>query len=374
MHTLEDKRRSEAEGSDPRAKRRSETEAASKPEVTNLEKPGQHKGSNWHLCGILCFVLYVVLPFILTPTYPIPDPAKSAILVTGASTGIGKHAAIELAQKGFTVFAGVRSLQAGAELEKDAETTNLISIPIDVTQAASQNSARIAIEEIMTAKKLQFVGLVNNAGIGCSGPLEIVPEADLRAVFEVNVFGLMTTTQVFLPLLRAAAHKDAQGGARIVNIGSLAGVTSAPLGGAYHATKHALETITDSLRMELQAQGISVSLVEPGAVVSKIVEKQEAAAERLVHNLAGTGELETIYLPFFKARQVQLARALPKADTPQVTTDAIVHALTSPSPQTRYLVANVDGVAAWVVRYLAWLVPDRVLDWVTLFAFRNGQL
>ncbi len=228
-------------------------------------------GTSSSLLRFLFLLPLLLIPFgghILRPRYAVPPPIPSnAILITGASTGLGRHAAEHLSSLGFTVYGTYRSPSDASSLQSSGVTPILM----DVTSRSSILDAKNAIEQDLKANNRRLYALVNNAGVGCEGPLEVLPVSEVRSMFEVNVFGLLEVTQVFLPLLREGAK--ACGSARIANVGSLAGVTSQKLNGAYHSTKWAVETLSDSLRQELSPQNIHVSVIEPGAVESEIASK-----------------------------------------------------------------------------------------------------
>ncbi|HJV23479.1 MAG TPA: SDR family NAD(P)-dependent oxidoreductase, partial [Holophagaceae bacterium] len=175
------------------------------------------------------------------------------ILVTGCSTGIGRHLVGALRRRGWGVVATARNPSTLVDLP---EGTDLRVLPLDVCDGASIAAA------VEACRPLRLVGLVNNAGYGQVGPLELVTEADLRRQFETNVIGLHAVTRAFLPLIRANA---ARGEGRIVQVASMLGRLSIPLAGAYNASKHAVVALAESLRLEIGGE-IPVILVEPGAI------------------------------------------------------------------------------------------------------------
>ena len=191
-----------------------------------------------------------------------------AVVVTGASTGIGAACALDCAGRGMTVFAGVRDPRAGEALAEKGGPS-LIPITLDVTDEPSITRSVEVVQRVVGEGGLG--GLVNNAGIVIGSPLEVIPLSQLRKQLEVNVIGQIAVTQAFLPLLR-------RGRGRIVNMGSIAGRGTIPLLGPYSASKFALEALTDALRMELQPWGIQVSIIEPGAIATPIWEKSAKAA------------------------------------------------------------------------------------------------
>ena len=185
------------------------------------------------------------------------------VLITGASTGIGAACAIGCAARGMTVFAGVRNLAAGDALQAKAGKA-IIPVQLDVTDGESITKAADLVARHVGEAGLS--GLVNNAGIAIGSPLELIPLQQLRRQLEVNVVGQIAVTQAVLPLLRRAHG-------RIVNMGSIAGRGTIPMMGPYSASKHALEALTDALRLELYPWGIEVSIIEPGAVATPIWDK-----------------------------------------------------------------------------------------------------
>jgi NAD(P)-dependent dehydrogenase (short-subunit alcohol dehydrogenase family) len=193
------------------------------------------------------------------------SPQSDSVVITGASTGIGAACALALDKLGYRVFAGVRHPADGERLQQQAGP-RLMPIRLDVTDAASISAASHTVAAMVGERGL--AGLVNNAGIGVAGPIELLPLADWRRQFEVNVFGLIAVTQTFLPLIRT-------GRGRIINMGSIAGRASMPFMAPYAASKHALEAITDALRLELQPWGIRVALIAPGAIATPIWKNSE---------------------------------------------------------------------------------------------------
>jgi NAD(P)-dependent dehydrogenase (short-subunit alcohol dehydrogenase family) len=272
---------------------------------------------------------------------------RGAIVITGASTGIGRDCALRLDGLGFRVFAGVRRPDAGNELE--ARTSGrLRAIRLDVTD---QDSLAAALETVgLAIAGRGLAGLVNNAGLGMAGPVELTPIDELRRLLEVNVVGAVAATQTFLPLLRA-------GQGRIVNVGSVSGRSVLPFLGLYAASKHALEAVTDALRVELAPWGIAVSIVEPGRVATPFIEKTRDVARSMVGT--ASPEARALYERTFTAMaSLEVARpAMP----PAAVVDDIIHALTAPRPKTRYLV----GRDARLRRLFA-LIPDRMRDRIIL--------
>jgi NAD(P)-dependent dehydrogenase (short-subunit alcohol dehydrogenase family) len=291
-------------------------------------------------------------PHMSFKSFPTPAPG-SHILVTGASSGIGKHAALRLASEGFTVLAGVRKAADGEALL--LENPKLIPVIIDVADEKSVEASLLHITAILARAapaNAHLAGLVNNAGVSTFLPLELQSIEDMRGVFDVNVFGLVSVTKTFLPLLR---HSKG----RIINIGSVAGLFSTPGLGTYSATKFAVRALSDSLRRELSIFEMSVSLVEPAFVKTEIAAKGAGASAP--HHRLSASDFE-LYAHVLKGWDQERMKAEEKADSPEVTSDAIYHALSSPRPQTRYVVANVNGIPAPVISFFLHVLPDRVLD------------
>ncbi len=187
------------------------------------------------------------------------------ILITGATAGIGRHAALYLAKRGHRVFATGRNETLLAALRDEAKGTALETLRLDVNDAASIAAAARAVDERTGGYGLDV--LVNNAGYGHLGPMEEVNDANLRAQFETNVFGLVAVTRAFLPRMRE------RGSGRVINVSSVGGRLVLPFFGAYNATKYAVEAISDALRIELGGFGVQVSLIEPGVINTEFTDR-----------------------------------------------------------------------------------------------------
>lgn len=270
-----------------------------------------------------------------------------AVVVTGASTGIGRAISLHLAGAGQRVFAGVRKSADGDDLAA-AASGPLEPIILDVTDGDSITAAAKTVEEALGRSGL--AGLVNNAGVSISGPLEYLPIDDLRKQLEVNVIGQIAVTQAFLPLIRKARG-------RIVNIGSVAGrAPSPPLLGPYSASKMAMEALTDSLRTELMRWGIHVAIVEPGNIATEIWKKADADFDHLVGVMPEDG-MER-YGKLIEAGRKIARSADGKGVAPEKVAKVVEHALTSRRPKTRYLV----GRDAWGRVYVEGALPDKLRD------------
>ena len=269
-----------------------------------------------------------------------------AVVITGASTGIGAACALHLDRLGFVVFAGVRKSEDGVVLQK-AGSDRLVPLELDVTDRTTIQKSHAVVFE--ASKDRGLFGLINNAGIAVVGPLEAVPISDLRQQLEVNVIGQVAVTQAFLPLIRQARG-------RIINMGSIAGRAATPLMGPYSASKFALEAITDALRLEVQQWGIHVSIIEPGAIATPIWNK--SAIEAAERETAIETELRALYKPVVAAVRKVVGEASKRAISPDAVAKVVEAALTLPNPKTRYLV----GTDAKLRALMAKLLPDRISD------------
>ncbi len=269
-----------------------------------------------------------------------------SVLVTGASTGIGRACALALSAAGWHVYAGVRTSGAGAALTGDAPAVE--PIRLDVTDSASiREAARRIAAERGTAG---LDGLVNNAGIAVGGPLELVRLDDLRRQFEVNVIGQLAVTQEFLPMLRTARG-------RIVLMSSVSGRIGHPFIGPYTASKFALEALGDALRVELRSSRVQVSLVEPGAVATSIWDKGRTAIDETVipaQHQQRYGQVPVL----MRAVVAESART---GVPPQRVADVVLAALTAARPRSRYVVGRDAKIAITLRRFL----PDRTFDRLT---------
>jgi NAD(P)-dependent dehydrogenase (short-subunit alcohol dehydrogenase family) len=253
-----------------------------------------------------------------------PAAPPRAVVVTGASTGIGQATALALAARGWRVFAGVRRLADATPLIEAGGAVSALELDVANPDHIAAAAAHVRAE--LNGAKLG--GLVNNAGIALMGPLAVQPMAEIRQQFEVNLFGLIAASQAFAPLLGTDTALTGPAG-RIVNISSVGGRVASPFLGAYTATKHAVESVTDSFRRELLPFGIDAIAVGPGAVRTPIWDKSKAhgSASRYADTV-WAGPINRFERSMYKAGRTGLPV--------ETIADVIVTALTHPRPKARY--------------------------------------
>ena len=277
------------------------------------------------------------------------------VVVTGASTGIGNACALHLDRIGFRVFAGVRR-DEDAERLRSSASERLIPIKIEITDSESIDRAAREVETALAGEPLR--GLVNNAGIAVSGPVEFLPIDEIRKQLEVNFIGHVAVTQAFLALLRRSRG-------RIVNIGSVGGEVALPFLSPYAASKHAIEGFSDSLRREVEPLGVRVSVVRPGAVQSSIWERGNAAADDLLGKIPP--EAFEVYGDAVRGVRAAADQRAQDAIPAQAVADVVEQALTSDKPKTRYVVGRTGKVMVTLERWL----PDRAFDRLIARAMRG---
>lgn len=275
---------------------------------------------------------------------------RKTVVITGASSGIGRASVSRLIQSGWRVFATVRKAEDGDRLQSEIGA-NLTPVIMDVTNRAMITAAAEQVSSQLNGWGLD--GLVNVAGIGMVRPVEYVTPSDLQEIFEVNVFGQIAVTQAFLPLLRKARG-------RIVNISSVGAHIAIPFGGLLNASKSAFGNFSDTLRLELHPFGVRVCTVEPGAIKTPAVEKTLGHVEAVVESLPASGAAQYgEMLERFASRAY--AREM-NGSSPDVVARAVQHALTSRRPRTRYQV----GKHVHLLTALPRILPERLLDAILL--------
>lgn len=268
--------------------------------------------------------------------------SNKSVLVTGSSTGIGRASALRLDKEGFQVFAGVRKSSDGDAL-KSASSGRLMPVILDVTDSESIANAVKTISEKTNG---ELYGLMNNAGVPGGFTVELTPISMIRDVFEVNVISVFALTQAFLPLLR-------KNGGRIVNTGSVFGLTAFPGASVYAASKHAVEAISESLRVELRPFGISVSVIEPGAIATEIWRKTNDNGLDLVLN--ANPDIYKLYdsLMQFYINNFKNQKTLP----PEAVADQVYNAFTAKKPKYHYVVGKDAKRFTFIER-----LPERIRD------------
>lgn len=261
------------------------------------------------------------------------------VLITGTSTGIGRSAALELAARGWRVFAGVRKEADGKALLAGLQDAKGELHPIKLDVARHDSIAR-AVAEVRAVTAAQLDGLVNNAGVYLGGPLELMTHEEIELTYAVNVTGLLNLTRACLPMLRAAKG-------RLVNISSISGLVALPGVSVYAGSKHAVEAITDSLRVELQPFGVKVIAVEPGGVKTAIWDKG-AERDNARRDDPEMASLRQLYGPL--VRLLEKLNARPGGVEPEAIAAQVITALETARPRNRYLVGADARALAFLNR------------------------
>lgn len=264
----------------------------------------------------------------------------SAVLITGAGRGIGRATAVRMAEAGWDVFAGVRDLAAGKDLQ--AASDRIVPIELDVT-----DPGHIAVLAERLPARLDAV--VNNAGIAVVGPVEAVPIEELRRQLEINVIGQIAVTQAVLPKLRESAG-------RVVFVSSVSGRVSSPLFGPYAASKFAIEALADGLRVELRPWRISVVLIEPGMTDTDIWRGAPQQIDEIEAQMSP--QHRELYAAHIRVMRKVTSIVLKQTSPVDSVAAAIERSLTAKRPRARYVV----GATARAAIAMRALTPTRVLD------------
>jgi short-subunit dehydrogenase len=269
------------------------------------------------------------------------DAISKAVLITGCSTGIGRATAERLARGGHTVYATARRLESVADLAQHG--CKLLALDV-----CDEQSMRAAVGEIERAHDAVGV-LINNAGYGSEGPTEEVPMSEVRRQFETNVFGLLRLTQLVLPGMRR------QRWGKVVNLSSMGGRMTLPGGGIYHATKYAIEALSDALRFEVRGFGVDVIVIEPGAIKTEFGNTAIARVDALGGGPDYAAFRETLKQQIRSAYEGPMAAF---AVGPDAVAKVIEKAITARRPRTRYVIT----LGARVLMGLRRVLPDRAFD------------
>jgi NAD(P)-dependent dehydrogenase (short-subunit alcohol dehydrogenase family) len=272
------------------------------------------------------------------------DHDRGVVVVTGASSGIGRATATSLGTRAFRVLAGVRS---AADADRLTEAARVEPVIVDVTNAADVAALAERVDDLAGRGGLK--ALVNNAGIAVNAPVETIPMAEWRRQFEVNFFGHVAVTQALLPALLDS-------GGRVVNVSSIGGRVAGPTFGAYAASKFALEAMSDALRREVTRLGVHVVVIEPGSVATPIWEKGRSQFDELAAGMDPTqrGRYAGLVSAMVAGAEAMARGGIP----PEAAAAVIVRAVEARRPRARYLVGRDAKLAARAAR----LLPDRLLD------------
>ena len=272
--------------------------------------------------------------------------AQQTVLITGATDGLGRAAALLLAGKGYRVFAAGRSAEKRAELDRLAANKKLPleSLELDVCDDSSVNRA---VQEVLQ-KASSIDVLINNAGVGLMAVAEELKLDDLRRLYETNIFGLLRVTQAVLP------HMRARKSGRVLMLSSVAGILTPPTYGAYSSSKHAVEALSNALRLELYPFSIDVILIEPGYIMTNFQQTTKDLAESYIEGSTGS--------PYAKIYEGAIAGATSSRreskTTPEDCARVILNAIESGHPKARYTVTPLAKWAAFGRRVL----PDTLMD------------
>lgn len=274
--------------------------------------------------------MVAALALVAWPASAQPSSKQSAVLVTGASSGIGRKIAELLASKGHFVYAGARKQE---DIDALSRIPNMQGIRLDVT---SPSEVAAAVQTIRSAGR-GLHGLVNNAGVAILAPLIEVDEKELSWLFDVNVYGPYRVTKAFAPLLI-----ESKG--RITTVGSISGILSGPLFGPYSMSKHAVEAFTDALGAELARFDIKVSVIEPGNYRSEIGRNTVAQVEAAAARYPGSPYQEQM------RNMIKVMGAYETYPEPDAVAEAALHALFDPNPKVRYMVVPAARQAEVTIR------------------------
>lgn len=273
------------------------------------------------------------------------------IVVTGASTGIGKSTVHFLDKAGFCVFAGVRK-EKDADLLRDNCSENVKPLILDVTSKTDIENSYKQVKEYCGENGLY--GLVNNAGVSIVGPLEFQQEERLRNVFEVNFFGMVNVTKAFLPLMRK--HQEGSEGAmcQIVNVSSVAGRQGYPFFTAYNSSKFAVKGMTEALRLELIGSGINACVIEPGAIATEIWEKSEQEVDELKRKLREVND--SYYSSALEQSSSLLDKARSKAASPDLIAQLVLDIMNLKEQKASYLIGPDSGLVGFATKF----IPEKI--------------
>ncbi|HJQ67602.1 MAG TPA: SDR family NAD(P)-dependent oxidoreductase [Blastocatellia bacterium] len=272
---------------------------------------------------------------------------RQVAIVTGASAGIGEASVRWLAREGAHVVMAARRLDRLEQIKREIEAAGGVAHPVAADVTNEDDRKRLVREAVEKFGRVD--ALVNNAGYGQRGPIEIVPVEKIRENFETNLFSLIALTQLVIPVMRG------QGSGRIINISSVAGRIARPLSSVYDATKHALEAISDGLRGELAPFGIQVVIIEPGFIMTEFVEVANEVSRPVI-------EQESHYAPLFAGFASGYQRLRKIAGRPEDIAELVVRAMSARRPRNRYAGPRHARIALALKRWL----PDSAFNYLLL--------
>ena len=276
-----------------------------------------------------------------------------SIVITGASSGIGRASALRLAKNGWRVFAAVRKDTDAEQIEAEAAGA-LETVRLDVRDQPSIAAAAADVKSRLKGRGLD--GLFNNAGIGTISPVEHTSLDALRDIYEINVFGQIATIQAFLPLIRLARG-------RIINTGSVGDHLTPPFAGPLASSKAAFASMSAALRLELRSQGIHVCLIEPGSINTPAVEKTLGGVGKIISDLPP--EARELYGEALRRMASSFARSERSGSSPDAVAEGVERALNDRKPRTRYPAGKDSAKLAILAR----LLPEKLLDLAVLKTF-----
>jgi short-subunit dehydrogenase len=291
---------------------------------------------------------------------------RKSVIVTGASSGIGKATVIKLIQSGYQVFGLARrydklvNLFSSELVSKENKKEDLyIPIEFDITKPETFNNV-LDIIISTTANENTVYGLVNNAGYVEPGAIEDISMNNLRSQFETNFFGLVGFTKKVLPLMMIRRNEEEEeGGGRIVNVSSFAGLISLPLIGAYSATKFALEAVSDALRIEVWNKNIKIITINPGVIETDIYDVLRTRIDDLINNNNNSSSNNNGYSRFIEAYNKYFIKTNYNGLKSSVVADVICKSISSPNPKQKYIIGSTKEKIAIRLRPF---IPDKLLS------------
>ncbi len=268
---------------------------------------------------------------------------QRTVLVTGATAGIGRLVALRLAERGLKVIATGRREERLVSLAQEAGDHDLHGLRLDVTNAESIREVAEQVDELTGGRGIDV--LINNAGYGMAAPMIETTDADMRHQFETNVFGLMAVTRAFVPAMMK------RGSGRVINVSSIGGLIAFPMFGAYTASKHAVEAISDALRLELAGFGIQVSVIEPGPIKTEFAETTMSHVDRY-------SDASSPFAAVYERAQEMKKQTDAQSVSPECVARAIEHAIFARRARSRYIMPLTGRLFVFLYK----LIPEALID------------